>query len=354
MAFQVHKAGGVRLFDELGVQFFVVGHERNVHERAILFHDRAAEHLGLVEEIIQDLRFFLVDLLHVLEAADVVFEPFEHQFRHVDAVARRGVEHGVGIHVGLIVEHGRGDVAGVTHEILTDDDHGQTGGRHVLLRTGIQHTEAADVDRLGQDAGRHVRDQRNIARLRQFMINRAVDGVVHADVEIVRIGGEGGRIQLRDVRERLVLGAGHLVCVTVTSGLFERLGRPLTGDDKIRFSAPVHQVERHHGELRGRTALQEQNFVVVRDVHDLAQQRLTFLDDRIVDLGTVRHLHDRLSAAFVIQHFVSGDFQHAFRQHGRTGGEVVYSSHTITSKILCRSAKAWPPSPSIYSDRYLL
>lgn len=45
------------------------------------------EHLAVVEEIVDHTGFLLVDLLHILKAADVVFEPFEHQLANVDVIA---------------------------------------------------------------------------------------------------------------------------------------------------------------------------------------------------------------------------------------------------------------------------
>ena len=56
----------------------------------------------------------------------------------------------------LPVEHGRRILAGVSEKILADDDDGQSGGSHVLLRARVDKSEFAHVHRGGEDVRRHI------------------------------------------------------------------------------------------------------------------------------------------------------------------------------------------------------
>ena len=235
--------------------------------------------------------------------------------------------------MGLVVEHGGGDVTGVADEILPDDDHGQAGGGHILLRARVQHAELGHVDGLGQDAGGNIRDKRHAAGVGQLVILGAVDGVVHADVEIVGVGSEGGGIQLRYVGEGLILGAGHHMGLAVAGSLLVRLVGPLAGDDEVGLAAAVHQVEREHGELGGGTALEKQHLVGIRNPHDLAQQGLALLDDGVIGLGAMGHLHHRLPRAVIIQHFLGRGLQNAFGKHRGAGGKIIHSCHVASTSI---------------------
>ena len=53
----------------------------------------------------------------------------------------------------------------------------------------------------------------------------------------------------------------------------------------------VHQIERNGGKLRGCAALQKENLVVVRNVHEAAEVLLGSLDDGIVIGRSMTHLH---------------------------------------------------------------
>ena len=51
------------------------------------------------------------------------------------------------------------------------------------------------------------------------------------------------------------------------------------------------------------SALKEQDFVIVRDVHELAKIFLGFLDNAVKDLASVAHFHYGHTASAVIEHF---------------------------------------------------
>ena len=85
----------------------------------------------------------------------------------------------------------------------------------------------------------------------------------------------------------------------------------------------VHEVERDRGKLQRCAALHEDDLVVVRDIHDLAQLRFGLHDDIIKHFGAVAHFHDGHAAAFKVDEIVPRAFEHFQRKHGRAGREIV-------------------------------
>ena len=149
----------------------------------------------------------------------------------------------------------------------------------------------------------------------------AVDGLVLADVDIVRIGRDLRRA-LGDIGEVFVLGGAqnhHLaVFLRFGDGLFRPSARL-----HIAGLAVFHQVHGNHGKLQRAAALNEQDPVIVRDAHDLPQVGLGLLGDAVEDLGAVAHLHDAHTGTTVVHHFIPDLLQHLLRHHGRTGGKVI-------------------------------
>ena len=227
----------------------------------------------------------------------------------------------------LVVKHRGGDVHRVADEVLADDDHREAGRRHVLLRAGIQHREAAHVDGLAQDAGGDVRHQGHVARLGQLRVARAVDRVVHADVEVIRVLREGCGVQIRNVGEGLILRGSHHVGLAVAGSLLVSLGGPLARQHEVGLAALRHQVHRDHRKLRGSASLQEQNLVIVRNPHHFPQKTFRGVNDALVFLGAMRHFHDGLAAAVIIQPFVGCAAQHRLRQHRGAGGKIINAIH---------------------------
>ena len=64
-----------------------------------------------------------------------------------------------------------------------------------------------------------------------------------------------------------------------------------------------------------RAALQKQDFVIVRNIHQLAEILLSFLDDAVKDLSSVAHFHYGHSASAVIEHFFLCFFKNFLRQY---------------------------------------
>ena len=210
--------------------------------------------------------------------------------------------------MGDVVEHGGGYVSCVTEKILTDYDNGKTRGGDVFLRSGIKHTEFGNVDGLGQNAGRNVGNERHVAGFGQLVEFGAVYGVVHADVEIIGVLGEGRGVELRNVGIGFVGRRRDGLCLAVAGSLLKGLVGPLTGNNIIGLARTVHKVQRNGGKLGGGAALQKQDLIIVGNVHDLAKQGLGTLDYGLIYFGAVGHFHDRLAASVIIKHLIGGGF----------------------------------------------
>ena len=92
---------------------------------------------------------------------------------------------------------------------------------------GVQQAEFAHINRLAQDAGRHVGYQRHVSGIGEFGVLCAVDGVVQADMEVICVFGKGRGIQFRDIGEGFVFGGSDHIGLAVAGGFFVRLGCPL-------------------------------------------------------------------------------------------------------------------------------
>ena len=140
---------------------------------------------------------------------------------------------------------------------------------------------------------------------------------------------------LRDPGEVLGLSASRASCILeILLRFFICAAGEIAGDD-IVGRASLGKIQRKSREHTGRAALQEQDLIVVRNIHDLAQILLSIADDLVIHLGTVAHLHDGHSAAFIVQHILLGFQKYLFRKHGRTCGKVIDSvlKHNCTSSI---------------------
>ena len=159
--------------------------------------------------------------------------------------------------MGLEPQHGGGAGTDVFRDqVLADDDDGQACRTHVLLSASVENAEFFNRQRLGQRHGRDIRNQRNIAGIGDFGELGAVDGIVHADIEIICGGVEFRLIQLGDIGEGLVGGRCDDVDVLFTqqqfcfgSGLF----RPLAGQDIVDLAGFGRKVKGNHRKL-GRCA----------------------------------------------------------------------------------------------------
>ena len=108
----------------------------------------------------------------------------------------------------------------------------------------------------------------------------SVDGVVFADIDIIRILVDGKAFQIRNIAVGLVLGGGDDVHLTIALRLFCGLFRPLSRDDIIRL-ALFHEVHGHRRKLLAGTSLEKQHLVIVRYGQKLPKVRLRLVYDAL-------------------------------------------------------------------------
>ena len=130
---------------------------------------------------------------------------------------------------------------------------------------------------------------------------RAVDGVVHADVDIVCILIHRKVRAVRNIGEGPVLAGGNGIRRTEHLGLFPGLLCPLAGDDVITYPV-LHQVHRHHGKLHVTAALDEKYFIIIRNIHEIPKVLFRLIDDILEIFRSMAHLHNGLTAVLVLQH----------------------------------------------------
>ena len=312
MALQVDKTGFGGFGAELLVHVGGRAGKGDVHRAAVTVLHRVVEELLTVQIIVQDPGLGFVDLLHVFQTADVVFQILEHQTGHIDAPAGGCVVHAVLGQQGGVVHHGGHGVSGVAQQVVPDNGDGHTGGGYVLLHAKVDAAILAHVHRLGEDHRAHVCHQRHTLHLRHLNVLGAEDGVVLADVDVACILVVVDGVDIGDVGEVLVLAGSNDLHLAELGGLLGSQVREIAGDQIIGL-AGGHKVQGHHGKLLGGTALEETDLVVVRDVHHPAQGGFGFSDDGIEPLAAVAHLHHALAGIAVFQQLCLCLTEHLFR-----------------------------------------
>ena len=154
----------------------------------------------------------------------------------------------------------------------------------------------------------------------------AVDGLVLADVDVARIVADVQIGQVGNVAKVLVLAARHDLGVAKDLGLLVGFLGPVASDDVVRL-AVGGEVHEHRGKQQAVAALEEQDLVVVRNPHELAQIGLGGLDDVGEGGRSMAHLHDGHTGILILQHLVGCLLQHWLGQNCRAGGEIVNSCH---------------------------
>ena len=258
--------------------------------------------------------------MHLFQTADGL-QILEDLAAAVDRPAVRGIVHGACTCMGAVLQVDGKILQIVTDEVFADDADHHARRTDVLLHARVDHAVVGHVAGLGQEHGRLVGDQRMTLGVGQLFPRHAVDGFVLADVDIVGV--------FRNVQ----IGAvGNVGVVLVLGGRGDddladllRLGDCLLGPCaglNVDSLAVLHEVHRNHGELQRCAALNEQNFIVVGDTHQIAQILLGFVNDLLEHGGAMRHLHDAHTAAAVVHHLVADFLQNRLRHHGRTGRKV--------------------------------
>ena len=112
------------------------------------------------------------------------------------------------------------------------------------------------------------------------MVLSAIDGLVFTNVDVigVRIHLQLGHI--RHVAEIVVGRIAQNASIAEALRLLVGLFAPRAAHDIFGKTA-THQVQRHHGELRRATALQEQHLIVVRNAHEVAQIGFGLFNNRL-------------------------------------------------------------------------
>ncbi len=164
----------------------------------------------------------MVKLGHGFDTA-LRFQPLEHQSGQIPGEARWGVEHGAVVCCHLVIKHGRTTAAGTAEHVITYNHHHQTAGADILLCTGIDHAELADINRTRQDIGRHVGNQGNIAVLRNPVELQAANGFVGAVMQVGGILAQLPVVLTGNGKIVLFLGAGSDVDVAETTGFINGL-----------------------------------------------------------------------------------------------------------------------------------
>ena len=191
------------------------------------------------------------------------------------------------------------------------------------MGAGVDDAIPAHIHRLAQNVGRHIGHQGNAAGLRDVVPLGTEDGVIGAVVEVpgvraelqLLLGGDTGVIAVAGIR-------GHIDGTVFCRFLAGDFGE-VAGDGVVRLAVFPHQIQRNHGKLGRRAALEKQNFVGVRYLQKPLQICLRLVKNLLIDGGAVAHLHDGHSAAVIIQQLARGDFKYLGWQRGRTCREVI-------------------------------
>ena len=219
----------------------------------------------------------------------------------------------------------------VPDQVLPDDDHHHARGAHVLLHAGVNEAVVRDVAGLGEEHGALVADQHMTLGIGQLVPGHAVDGLVFADVHIVRVLRDIQIVTIRDIAEIAVLAGGGHVDFAILFGLGDGLLGPGSGLH-VAGHAVLHQVHGDHGELEGCAALDEQDLVVVGDAHQVTQVLLGFVDDLLVDRGAVAHFHNGHTRAVVIDQMLAHPIEHFGRKRPGSRRKII-NSHKLPLHI---------------------
>ena len=149
-----------------------------------------------------------------------------------------------------------------------------------------------------------------------------MNGLVFTDVYIVSIVPDGQMVAVGNIGVVAVLGGSNALHIAEFLCLGEGFFAPCSGDDVVGNTV-FHQVHGNHRKLQGGTALNEQNLVVFRNVHQFPQIGNSIVKYLLIHFGAVGHLHNGHTGATVVQHFIPDLFQYRYGHGGRTCGEVI-------------------------------
>lgn len=161
-------------------------------------------------------------------------------------------------------------------------------------------------------------------------------------MEVRRIRADIGARDGWDTVEMIVLrGCSATGVIAEFQRFLKSFARELPRDDIIRLPRPSDQVERDCRKLRGRSALQKQDFIVVGNPHQLPQIGFRAGNDRFVIRRAMRHLHNRHSALPVTDQFRCGGLQHRQGKHGRPCRKIIDPIHLRRSSDIMVCQKVY-------------
>ena len=153
MSLQVAEAMLHRGCDKLLIQLVVAGAEGDIHHRTAVLLDRGFVEVCGIQVIVQHGSLLHVALLHVLQAADIIQDPLQHQVADIDRIGRRCVDHGILVSLRGEIPDLRAQIALVSQKILTDDNDREACRSHILLSSAVDDAILGNIHRLRQDAG---------------------------------------------------------------------------------------------------------------------------------------------------------------------------------------------------------
>ena len=146
-------------------------------------------------------------------------------------------------------------------------------------------------------------------------------------MDIICVGTDVFTGDLRNISEVLILGGGDGLDVAVLLCFVECLLGELTGNDVISLAGAVQKVQRNGCELGGSAALQEEDLVVVRDVHQGAELCLCISDNCFINRRSMAHLHNGHAGIPIADQLGGSLFKNGNGQHGGACRKIKYSVH---------------------------
>ena len=218
----------------------------------------------LVDNVVQNFCLRGISFRHFLKSA-VRFNPCGNFPDHVNRKSRRGVIQRIFVVVSSVAEHRRNCFQTFFDKRLPDDNDDDSGRSQIFLNAGINQRKFFEVNRAAQHIGRHIREQGNVAGLRNVMKFRAVNRVVVTDVKISRVRIyfqfvlTGNATKIFVLRRRGNFSDVKNFCFLVSVAGKNSAENVIA---RIFFRRKVH---RNHRELHGRAALNEKDFVIVAE-----------------------------------------------------------------------------------------
>ena len=121
-------------------------------------------------------------------------------------------------------------------------------------------------------------------------------------MDIAGVGVIVDGLHVGDIGKVFVLAAGGNAGRAELGGFLGSLFAEVAGHKVIR-RAGGHKVQRHHGKLLGRAALEKADLIIVGDVQHPAHGGLGIVDDFIEPFTAVAHLHHAHAGTMVVQQF---------------------------------------------------